>query len=83
MEKAIQIPYDERFDEYLEQALASNGVTSGSFASHDEYLAEKEKFKENIIKENGEEYFMSMIYYEIGIEAIIDYANIEEIPRKI
>ena len=75
--------YDERFDEYLEQALASNGVTSGSFASHDEYLAEKEKFKQSIIEENGEEYFMSMIYYEIGIEAIIDYANIEEIPRKI
>ena len=79
--KPTEAEYEKMFDEYVDNALVSNGTPPDSFASLEEYEAEKERFKSDIIKENGEDFFRSMFYYEIGSKAIIGYANIVEIPR--
>ena len=70
--------YEALFDEYLTDALAQSSITPDKYASEAEYLAEKERYKQQIIQQAGEEYFKSMIYYEVAIEALMGYANIIE-----
>jgi hypothetical protein len=71
--------YNRLFDEYLVKALESSNITPDKFESEAEYLAEKEKYKSQLIEKNGEEYFKAMIYYDKTINAIIGYANVVEI----
>ena len=77
--KPTQLEYERRFDEYLVAALDEEGKTPDKFKTEEEYEAMKESKKAELIELRSEEYFKAMIYYEIGIEAIIDYAEIVEI----
>ena len=71
--------YEALFDEYLVAALASNNVTVESCGSQEEFNARKESYKQQLIQQNGEDYFVSMIYYNVTMAAIIGYANVVEI----
>lgn len=77
--KPSEEEYDRHFDGYLVDALESNGVTPDKYDTEEEYLAEKAKFKADILESKGDDYFKSVIYYQIGIEAITSYANVVEI----
>ena len=78
-------PTDEEFyslfDEYLIPALAESGITPDKYATEEEYLAEKEKYKTELIRKHGEDYFKTMIYYEVTVNAIKDFANVVEITE--
>ena len=76
--KPTKEEYDNLFDEYVISVLEENGITEDDFDTKESYLAKIKEYKEKLIKENGEEYFKSMIYYQIGIEEIKKYANIVE-----
>ena len=71
--------YEALFDEYLVTALASNNVTVESCGSQEKFNARKESYKQQLIQQNGEDYFVSMIYYNVTMAAIIGYANVVEI----
>ena len=68
--------YDEIFNDYVERALEDVSITREDFATAEEYIAKRDKYKSQLIESKGEEYFMSMFYYQIGVEAILGYANI-------
>ena len=80
-------PTDEEyailFDEYLTEALAQNGITRDGFATDEEFEAAKKSYADNIIAQNGENYFRSMIYYSIICDAIVSYAKIESRELKL
>ena len=73
--------YAALFDEYLLPALEEKGITPDKYESEIEYLAAKESYKAQIIEKNGEEYFKSMIYYQITVKAIKTFANVVEIGK--
>ena len=73
--------YDALFDEYLDSALASNKITVESCGSEEAYNAKKATYKQQMLTQYGEDYFVSMIYYNITMEAIIGYANVVEITK--
>ena len=68
--------YEELFDEYLTDALNSEGITPENYGTNDEYLAVKNEYKTQMLKQQGEEYFKSMIYYGVVWEKVKGYANI-------
>ena len=70
--------YEVLFDEYLTPALEDKGITPDKYESEIEYLAAKESYKAQIVEKNGEDYFKSMIYYQLTVEAIKSYANVVE-----
>ena len=71
--------YDVLFDEYLASALESSDIKPEKYDTDEAYQAAKEEYKKKLIESKGEEYFKSMIYYKIGIEKIISYANVVEL----
>ena len=73
--------YDALFDEYLDSALASNKITVENCGSEEAYNAKKATYKQQMLTQYGEDYFVSMIYYNITMEAIIGYANVVEITE--
>lgn len=77
--KPTKEEYEAKFDEYLVAALEEEGKTPDKFKTLEEYEAMKESKKAELIKLRSEEYFRAMIYYEMGVEAIIDYAEFVEI----
>ena len=77
--KPTQLEYERRFDEYLVAALDEEGKTPDKFKTQEEYEAMKESKKAELIASRSEEYFKAMIYYEIGVKAIIEFAEFVEI----
>ncbi len=73
--------YEELFDEYLVSALAENGITLESCGSAEKFDESKQSYKTQLIEKNGEEYFKSMIYYQVTMDAIISYANVVEVTE--
>ena len=73
--------YEKLIDEHLISAMISAGITEDKYESKEAYLAAKEDYKKKAFEKNGEEYFKSMIYYEVGIEAMLGYANVVEITE--
>lgn len=68
--------YDILLDEYVTSAMESSGLTEDKYETEDEYIAAKENYKKQAIEKNGEDYFKALIYYQIGSEAIMGYANV-------
>ena len=77
--KPTKEEYEQKFDEYLVAALDEEGKTPDKFKTPEEYEAMKESKKAELIAARSEEYFKAMIYYEIGVEAAISYAEFVEI----
>ncbi len=77
--KPTEEEYRTLFDEYLLEALESNNIIPDEYESEEEYLAEREKYKKNMIDKNGEEYYKDMLYYKVAIEAIKGFADVTEI----
>jgi hypothetical protein len=77
--KPTKEEYDAKFDEYLVSVLDEAGMTEDKFDTPEQYKAMKESKKAELISAKSEEYFKAMIYYEIGVEAAIGYAEIIEI----
>jgi hypothetical protein len=77
--KPTKEEYEAKFDEYLVAALEEEGKTPDKFKTLEEYEAMKESKKAELIELRSEEYFRAMIYYEMGVEAIISYAEFVEI----
>lgn len=76
--KPTEQEYADLFDDYVTKALENNGITPDKYESEEAYLAAKAEYKEKIIAKNGEDYYRTMVYYEIVMDAIISYANIVE-----
>lgn len=77
--KPTKEEYEAKFDEYLVSVLDEAGMTEDKFDTPEQYKAMKESKKAELISAKSEEYFKAMIYYEIGVEAAISYAEIIEI----
>ena len=73
--------YEELFDKYLEKALADNNITIGNFNTEEEYLEHKKQYKAKLLETKGEDYFRETIYFSIGYDAIMEYANVVEITE--
>ena len=73
--------YEQLFDKYLDKALADNNITIGNFNTEEEYLEHKKQYKAKILQTNGEEYFREVIFFSVGYDAIIGYANVVEITE--
>jgi hypothetical protein len=73
--------YAALFDEYLVSALENSGITPDKYSTEEEYLAAKESYKVELFKKNGEDYFKSMIYYQVTVKTIKGYANVVEIAK--
>jgi FKBP-type peptidyl-prolyl cis-trans isomerase (trigger factor) len=73
--------YAALFDEYLVSALENSGITPDKYSTEEEYLAAKESYKVELFRKNGEDYFKSMIYYQVTVKAIKGYANVVEIAK--
>ena len=73
--------YELLFDEYLVEVLAAKGVTPEKYATIEEYNKDKETYKEQILKQNGEDYFKTMLYYQAVAKGIRSFANIIEITE--
>ena len=76
--KPTKEEYEEIFDSYLEGSLESNSITPDKFATEEEYLAAKEKYKQQLISNKGEEYFQAMIYYNETTKGIKSFFNVVE-----
>lgn len=70
--------FERLFDEYLTPALEDKGITLDKYATEEEYIKAKENYKTQIIEKNGEDYFKSMIYYQLTVDAIKGFANVVE-----
>ena len=73
--------YAALFDEYLTEALASEGITADKYNTEEEYFKAKAEYKAKLIEARGEEYFKAMIYYNITMETVLSYANVVEIAE--
>ena len=70
--------YDARFDEYLAEALEKSGITPDKYHNTAQYESEKERYRQQILESKGEDYFRTMIYYQVTLEAIKGYAKVIE-----
>ena len=75
--------YERMFDSQLKGALESNEITPENFSTQEEYLAKKAEYKAKLIEQYGEDYFKALIYQQIGMSAIVDYAIIVDLEAKI
>lgn len=73
--------YNKLFDEYLVSALADQGIVAEKYDTEEEYLTAKSNFKKQMLESRGEEYFKTMIYYQVTVEKIIEYANVVETTK--
>lgn len=68
--------YEKLFDKYLDKALADNNITIGNFNTEEEYLEHKKQYKAKLLETKGEDYFRETLYFSVGYDAIMEYANI-------
>lgn len=74
--KPTAAEYDALFNEYFEAALEEQHIIPDRYDTNEEYEAAKEKYKANIIAKNGEDYFKTLIYKKIGMDAILSYGTV-------
>ena len=79
--KPTEEEYNALFDEYLTGSLTANKITPDQYATEEEYLAAKEKYKNQLIANKGEDYFKAMFYYNETIKGIKSFANVVEIAE--
>ena len=73
--------YEVLFDKYLVEVLTEKGITPEKYNTIEEYNADKETYKAQLIKQNGEDYFKTMLYYQAVAKGIKSFANIIEITE--
>ena len=73
--------YDALFEKYLVEVLVEKGVTPEKYATIEEYNKDKETYKDQLIKQYGEDYFKTMLYYQAVAKGIKSFANIIEITE--
>ena len=73
--------YAVLFEEYLNEALISNGITPDKYQTESGYLTAKEDYKNQLLTKYGEDYFKSMICYQETVKGIKTFANIIEITE--
>ena len=79
--KPSEEEYNAIFDEYLIEALEAEHIIPERYDDNAAYEAAKEKYKADIIAKNGEDYFKSMLYLQIGMNAILSYGSVVEITE--
>ena len=79
--KPTREEYDALFEKYLVEVLVEKGVTPEKYATIEEYNKDKETYKEQLIKQYGEDYFKTMLYYQAVAKGIKSFANIIEITE--
>ena len=73
--------YDALYEKYLNEELEANGITANKYSGAEEFTAAKKEYEDKVLQENGADYFKSLIYYDIIIDAVISYANYVEISK--
>ena len=73
--KPTEEEYQELFDAYVLEFLADKGVTEDKYATTEEYLEKVAEYTKQMLTQNGEDYYRNMIYYEVTIEGVLEYAN--------
>ena len=68
--------YNALFDEYFLEALTEAGITADKYQTEAEYKNACEKYKAQMIENNGEDYFKKLIYYSYAHEKLMSYASI-------
>ena len=85
MDKEGLDPTEEEFavllDEYLEYALELENITVDRFSTVEEFNSHKEQYRAKMVTEQGANYFKDKIYFNLGYEAVLDYANVVEITE--
>lgn len=71
--------YAEWFNDYLTEALEKSGITPDKYHSEALYNAEREKYRSQLISSKGEEYFRTLMCYQVTLDAVMSYANVVEI----
>ena len=71
--------YDVLFEKYLTEALVAKGITPDKYQTEAGYQTAKEDYKNQLLKNNGEDYFKYMIYYKTTSDGIKGLAKIVEI----
>lgn len=79
--KPSENEFDKLLDDYVIHLLYKKNITEDKYESKEAFLADVAEYRAKIIKENGLDYYKSEIYYDIGIKAIISYANVVEIIK--
>ena len=73
--------YATLLDEYITYALEVDDITVNRFNTVEEFEAHKEQYRAKMVTENGVNYFKDKIYFNLGYEAVISYANVIEITE--
>lgn len=73
--KPTEEEYAELFSEYVIDYLAQKGVTEDKYATREDYLEKVAGYTEQMLTQNGEDYYRHIIYYEVVIEEILKLAN--------
>ena len=85
MDKEGLDPTEEEFavllDEYLEYALELENITVDRFSTVEEFNSHKEQYRAKMVTEQGANYFKDKIYFNLGYEAVLGYANVVEITE--
>lgn len=77
--KPSEAEFDKLLDDYVILLLYKKNITENKYPSKEAFLEDVAEYKAKLIRENGLDYYKGEIYYDIGIEAIISYANVVEI----
>jgi FKBP-type peptidyl-prolyl cis-trans isomerase (trigger factor) len=79
--KPTEEKFNALFDEYLVNSLTSSGITPDKYETEAEYLEAKEKFKQRLITNKGEDFFWSMFCYNETMKGIKSFAKVVEITE--
>ena len=73
--------FDKLLDEHVIYLLYKKNITEDKYETKEAFLADVAEYKAKLIRENGLDYYKEELYYDIGIDAILSYANIVEIAE--
>ena len=79
--KPSEEEFDKLLDDYVIYLLYKKNITEDKYETKEAFLEDVAEYKAKLIRENGLDYYKEEIYYDIGIEAIIGYANVVEIAK--
>ena len=79
--KPSEEEFDKLLDDYVIYLLYKKNITEDKYETKEAFLEDVAEYKAKLVRENGLDYYKEEIYYDIGIEAIIGYANVVEIAK--
>ena len=82
MDKEGLDPTEEEFatllDEYIVYSLELEDITVNRFNTVEEFESHKEQYRAQMVTTYGENYFKDRIYFNLGYDAVMSYANVVE-----